>query len=438
MSPTETTTLRGFTADRQAQAHEEVGRTAVSRPGRWTLTLAFLALIVAVPAVDLLTRGGVRDAFGGLYTSGRSALAELPAEPVAANRELLAAMDAFEDDLESRSLLRDQLLPPVQLLLTRSLGLGNEQAYLGRAGWLFYRADVDHVTAPPFLAPAVLERRSVEESEPGDALDPDPLPALVTLHEDLAARGIRLLVLPTPVKPTLAAEHFSRRYEPQATPRNPSERQLIERLRRAGVAVLDPVPLLARAAEATGESQYLATDTHWRPEAMDRVASELAGRLERRVRFVGPALAGYRERVATTDGRGDIAVMLKLPEGQEVYDYERVQVRPVLTWEGGLWQPSDEAEVLLLGDSFTNIFSDPGLGWGAGAGLAERLAFHLQRPVDRIARNAGGSHVTRRLLAQQLARDLHRLDRVKLVVYQFAVRELSKGDWPVISLSPVP
>lgn len=420
---------------RHESAPEEIGRTEITRVAALGLSLALLATVTLVPVVDLVGRADVRGAFGGLVDAGAAALAEVGAAPISANRSLLAAMQAFEDDLEASSLLRERLLPPVQLALSRTLGLGNEQAYLGRDGWLFYRSDVDHVTAPPFLDPAVLEQRRFDESEPGDPLDPDPLPALLALHQELAARGIRLLVVPTPVKPTLAPDRFSRRYDGHSTPRNPAEPRFVERLREAGVAVLDPLPILEDGAEASPESPYLTADTHWRPEAMERVARELAGRVEREGDFADAALAGYRERVAATEGRGDIAVMLKLPQGRDVFARESVQIRPVLTWEGGLWQPGDDAEVLLLGDSFTNVFSDPGLGWGAGAGLAERLAFHLQRPVDRIARNAGGSHVTRRLLAQELARDPRRLERVKVVVYQFAVRELSQGDWPVIPLS---
>ncbi|MGH9382052.1 MAG: alginate O-acetyltransferase AlgX-related protein [Thermoanaerobaculia bacterium] len=420
---------------RHEAAPEEIGRTGISRAGALALSLALLLTIALVPAVDLASDRGVRDTFGGLAAAGQSALGRLASAPISANRELLGAMQAFEDDLESRSLLRDRLLPPVQLALSRTLGLGNEQAYLGRDGWLFYRADLDHVTAPPFLDPAVVERRRFEGSRPGDPLEPDPLPALVAFHDELAARGIHLLLVPAPLKPTLAAGRFSRRYDGHTTPRNPSEPTLIERLQRVGIAVFDPVPILEAAGETAAEPPYLVADTHWRPEAMERVAAELAGRIERHGRFAEAALAGYRERVATTEGLGDIAVMLKLPRGRDAFARQSVQIRPVLTWEGGLWQPDRSAEVLLLGDSFTNVFSDPGLGWGAGAGLAERLAFHLQRPVDRLARNAGGSHVTRRLLAQELARDPRRLDRVKLVVYQFAARELSQGDWPVIPLS---
>jgi len=94
--------------------------------------------------------------------------------------------------------------------------------------------------------------------------------------------------------------------------------------------------------------------------------------------------------------------------------------------------------VLLLGDSFTNVYSDPSLGWGGGAGLAEQLGYHLQRPVDRIALNAGGAHAARQALAQEQGGTV-RLAGKRVVIYQFAKRELSGGDWRLIDLGePTP
>ena len=126
--------------------------------------------------------------------------------------------------------------------------------------------------------------------------------------------------------------------------------------------------------------------------------------------------------------------MLRLPPGQTLFAPERAPVSPVLDLRGRPWKADPAAELLLLGDSFTNIYSDPALGWGAGAGLAEQLGYFLQRPVDRIALNAGGSHASREALARSLASGDDRLAGKKIVVYQFAVRELAQGDWKLVAL----
>ena len=110
-----------------------------------------------------------------------------------------------------------------------------------------------------------------------------------------------------------------------------------------------------------------------------------------------------------------------------------VQQGRVLAADGSSWRPDPGAEVLLLGDSFTNVYSVPELGWGEGAGLAEQLAFALERPVDRIAVNAGGAWTARQRLVAELRRGSDRLAGKRLVVYEFAVRELTSGDWREIA-----
>ena len=74
------------------------------------------------------------------------------------------------------------------------------------------------------------------------------------------------------------------------------------------------------------------------------------------------------------------------------------------------------------------------MGWGKSAGLVEQLAFALQAPVDAILRNDAAAHATRDLLARELSQGHDRLAGKKVVVWEFAMRELSVGDWKIIDL----
>jgi alginate O-acetyltransferase complex protein AlgJ len=94
------------------------------------------------------------------------------------------------------------------------------------------------------------------------------------------------------------------------------------------------------------------------------------------------------------------------------------------------WRASKETDILLLGDSFSNIFSLDALGWGESAGFAEHLSRALGgRPLDCILRNSDGAFATREILSRELARGRDRLAGKKLVVWEFAARELAFGDW---------
>lgn len=432
---------------REEQALREVGRTAVSRPvagllGVLVLATAFGVLAAEQVAVARAPGADLWPAWDGLWSGLAAGFREggLPA----ANRVLLAETAAFEDRLEEGSLLVERVVPWAQWAETALLGTGNRRAYVGPspdgARWLFYRPDVTYLTGAPFLDPEVLEARRAAADSWEPLPEPDPRPAILEFSGRLEERGIALVVVPTPVKPMIHPERLAGEGGDWRPPlQNRSFGPLVRDLEAAGVEVFDPAPLLARSARETGEPQYLAADTHWTPDALDRVAEALAEALEQRL---GPASepSPYYRRPVRVRGVGDLARMLRLPETRgalpELFPPQEVTVQQVLDLQGSLARPDRAGRVLLLGDSFTNVYSQAELGWGQGAGLAEQLAHRLGRPVDRIAVNAGGSHTTREALARALASDPRRLDGKRVVVYQFAVRELSSGDWKRVELGP--
>jgi hypothetical protein len=66
---------------------------------------------------------------------------------------------------------------------------------------------------------------------------------------------------------------------------------------------------------------------------------------------------------------GDLAEMLELPS---LFPAQSVDTAVVEKPSGKPWRAARSAEVLLLGDSFANIYHEEKLGWGA-AGFAFRF-----------------------------------------------------------------
>lgn len=419
---------------RIAQAREEAGATAVAPPVARLLVAVFLLAISAPPvAQSILNPGFFRDVGTGSAAAGTAPAPDsIVARVRAANRGLAARARGIEDRLADDSVLGRRVRPVVQGALTRWLGAGTAQVEVGVDGWLFYRPDIDHVTGPGFLSAGALARRAAEGDTLAAARQPDPRPALVELHERLERRGIRLIVVPTPVKPSADPRRVGAGGFESEPVMNRSYRRYVRELERAGVTVFDVSRTLSALRREGAGPLYLATDTHWRPETMRRVASELAAFIEREAALSVPA-GGYRARRVEVTGRGDTARLLGLDPRRSRYRSETVSVTRIETPEGEAWAPERSAEVLLLGDSFTNVYSLPSLGWGASAGFAEQLRFALGRPVDRISQNDGGAFVPRRLLALEVARDARRLAATRVVAYQFAARELSQGDWRPIA-----
>lgn len=426
---------------REEVAKIEIGRTTVTPAlARWLVAL-FLAAIAAVPLIELVAPRvrSIDDSvatwslFADLPQAMRSQLAGAAARGdslwrhiVVANREVLSRLSRFETALEDESLLGRTLRRPAQRVMARWLGSGNERVYIGRGVWLFYRPDVEYITGRRFLDPAQLERRVATASEWTTPPQPDPREAIVRFHADLQARGLKLIVMPTPTKPGVHPEMLARRAHPSGVLQNRSYPALVEHLRAAGVLVFDPGDRLAQARRAS--PQYLKTDTHWLPETMEDVAELLRSFIETHAPLPAVSDPAYRIERIEVRNAGDTARMLDLPDTDRLFPPEAVWLRRILRPDGSPWRSSRDADVLLLGDSFSNIYSLESMGWGTSAGFAEQLSYGLRRPVDRLVQNDDGAFATRLMLQKEP----ERLNGKRLVVYQFAARELAFGDWRVM------
>jgi hypothetical protein len=436
----------GRTLSREEVAHIEVGHTSVGRGTAQSLVLGFLVLIAVPPLVD----AGCRAAGGTEASTAWPVLRNVPVEAsvqfgsgpgtlvdaiVGANRAVLAGLHAFEDALEDEAVPAVALRPGAQQLLTGWFGVGNERVYTGRDGWLFYRPDVEYATGPGFLDRSRHARRIASAREWVERPHPDPRPALVQFHRQLEDRGIVLIVMPTPVKPSVHPEQLARGVA--GAVENPSYGEFVAELGRQGVVVFDTWRVLAdERSRSEGDPLYLATDTHWRPRTMERVAAALGHAIRDAAHLPPVPDPGYIWQRQSVIQAGDTAVMLDLPEGTALYPPETVDLRRVVAPGGTPWRPSRGADILVLGDSFANIYSLGSMGWGDSAGLVEHLSLALGRPVDRLVQNDEGAFATRARLRQELASDPGRLAGTRVVVYQFAARELSIGDWRPISLPP--
>ncbi len=393
-----------------------------------------------------------------------------------ANRFFLRTKQAYEDDLRDGSWLTAGLRAQAQRVRTGWLGVGNEKTLVGRDGWLFFHESFSHVTGPGFLADDQLARRRAQGDEWHDSPQPDPVLALLHLRLVLARRGIPLVVMPVANKPTLYADKLSGRFDPCAgqAVRNPSWQQFLAELRQPGrffdgrfqayaavvrnpafaawrpfiddlgrhreelergpTLVCDPTPELLEARCREGQQVFLKSDLHWRPEAVARAAAGLARFIEQQVQLDPADSPALDTRPVQVEGLGDIGRMLGLPPEAAAQLRERVTVTQVLAGEG-LWRPDRSAGVLLVGDSFANIFSLQPMGWGEGGGLAEHLSLALGRPVDSIARNDRGAHQSRAQLNRELGRGRDRLAGKRVVVFEFNARELTYGDWKLLPMT---
>lgn len=412
------------------------GLTDVPRARAWLLLVLAFAAIVAAPAI--VGRG--EEAFAPRWRTAwqcareisRSATAPRPegtsvARLAERNRAVVRALVACEDRIDDAAPFRVVVAAPFQSVLTTFLETGNEQVVVGRNNWWYFRPALDSVTGRGFLTVAWQHHRAKSTKAEDAAPHTNPVSAIAALARALHRQGTQLIVVPVPVKVTVHPERLIHARAAADLPllRNASFSRWLERLREAHIEILDLGPALATLGYE--RPAYLERDTHWTPAAMQYTAGLLA-------RHVAPYLDPSRHQVDWSTRRqavaapGDLTALLGLTRAAQP-PHQSVEITRIFNGHGQPWRPDPEADVLLLGDSFTNIYSAPGLGWGTSAGLAEHLSLALGRTVDRLVQNDAGAYATREALGRLLTADPARLAAKRVVVYQFAERELSLGDW---------
>ena len=196
---------------------------------------------------------------------------------------------AYEAQLESDSWLAQRLRPWMQYAQFILLNDPGEKAVRGRDSWFFYRPGLEYLT----------------QRMPADPGLGDPVTAILDFRDQLAGRGIHLVVVPAPNKESVYPEQLTRRAEALPLAVGKATRSVLAQLRSAGVEVVDLFELYGGAKPdlARGEGLYLVQDSHWSPLGVEFAARAVAERLLERG-WVEPGETDYAARYGPHDPGG--------------------------------------------------------------------------------------------------------------------------------------
>lgn len=332
--------------------------------------------------------------------------------PFSTGERIATALDSFGDGVERETRIVRGFERHWQQGLV-ALGSGNETVHVGFHGWLEYRPSFDYTVGKPFLDPSDVGRLDVRE-------------ALTAFAKDLRDLGIVLYLVPIPGKVMVHPEMFTPGVFDGTDLHNVSFVQLRRDLEAAGIRVVDLQPELRELAH--GQKAFLATDSHWAPFGIDGAAAVIARELGE-AKLLSPRTRVYRRQSLPFDHYGDLVRMLGLRNGD--FPVERIQLLKVYRPDGQPFEIEGQAEVLVLGDSFSNM-------WTPADSLPAQIAFHLGRPVDAIIREGGAATWVRDALAAQIRNDPQRYSKTRVIVYEFSARELAASRWEVTNLPKRP
>ncbi len=336
-------------------------------------------------------------------------------------------LKSYEKQLDQAE-FRDAPRRLVQMAMTATLRAGNAKTVIGKEGWLYFQPALDGLTG---YGPLAAEPDSVAK-DPNRAPWEGPKDAIEIFAKQLDGFGVELVLVPLPVKPMIYPEYLAGEKFDGPVRHRDAAAFYAELEKQPNVSVVDLADAFwAMKAETP---VFLRQDTHWTPAAMEAAAKQLAGVLRGRGWFTETGSDPARFSVGPPETRrsiGDLVEKLDvLPEidpnvPQAGFDLEDANVRSVTDTLTGKAPTSDEeSPVVLLGDSFTNIFSRAGdLNWGEGAGFGEHLARELGLPLDVIAINGQAATGVRERLASR-PNSAGMMRRKKVVVWAIAARDL--------------
>jgi len=247
---------------------------------------------------------------------------------------------AFENKIDDESAIVLALRPKYQLAVWNLFSDPGEKVVLGAAGdcigagcgrdtaaasdrWLFYRQDVEFL-----VQPSPLDVRSAK-------LD-NPVKAIEKFRDQLKAKGVELLVVITPGKPSIYPERLTG-HESRVAGASGAEndaavgndaglesavglqshgKKILDSLTRAGFNTVDLyTPLLAaKSRDSVEGALYLNDDTHWTPRGAEIAADVIAKKVREMVaagivKFRGRDEVRYIAADSAADRMGDVGEM---------------------------------------------------------------------------------------------------------------------------------
>ena len=244
---------------------------------------------------------------------------------------------AFENKIDDESAIVLALRPKYQLAVWNIFSDPGEKVVLGAAGdcigagcgrdiaaasdrWLFYRQDVEFL-----VQPSPLDVRSAK-------LD-NPVKAIERFRDQLKAKGVELLVVITPGKPSIYPERLTGKNSDGAGNAGAENaagtaagenavglqshgKNILDSLTRAGFNTVDLyTPLLAaKSRDSVEGALYLNDDTHWTPRGAELAADVIAKKVREMVdagivKFRGKDEVRYIAADSVADRMGDVGEM---------------------------------------------------------------------------------------------------------------------------------
>ena len=320
------------------------------------------------------------------------------------NQSLNEHLKSFEKNLETAFFVETPRKLIQSTLSLSPLKEGNRNVRIGKDGWLFLDDAIESLTGQgPFH----------DGPFPFQKDGNSPVGSIKRFADQLDNFGARLILVSIPSKAMIYPEKINHNIKGPIS--HPDAKRLVSELN--SLPNLDVLDLTKSLFNLKKEKKvFLKQDTHWTPEAMEEAAKIIAGHIKSLGITTNKPNLNSRNK-EERKAYGDLVEKINIWDG--AFNQESVIAKPI---KGNTRDRN--SEIILLGDSFTNIYSsNEGLGWGNNAGLPEHIASNVGTPIDVISINGGGATEVRKKLAQRRGSS-EDMKNKKVVIWAITCRDL--------------
>ncbi len=320
------------------------------------------------------------------------------------NQSFNEHLKSFEKNLETALFAETPRKLTQSTLSLSPLKEGNRNVRIGKDGWLFLDDAIESLTGQgPFH----------DGPFPFHKDGNSPVDAIKRFADQLDNFGARLILVSIPSKAMIYPEKINHNIKDPIS--HPDAQRLVNELNSLpNLDVLDLTRSLFNLKK--DKKVFLKQDTHWTPEAMEEAAKIIANHIKSMDINIDKVNLNPKQK-EVRKAYGDLVEKINIWDG--AFNQESVIAKPIKD------NTRDRnSEIILLGDSFTNIYSsNEGLGWGNNAGLPEHIASNVGTPIDVISINGGGATEVRKKLAQRRGSS-EDMKNKKVVIWAITCRDL--------------
>jgi len=270
----------------------------------------------------------------------------------------------FEDLMDKNYLLANKIKPNIQEFLLLNFSEGNKKVHIGKDNHLFFKEDTQTLINKNNCNNLEIIKKNFKN-----------------LNQFLKRKKVDFYLGILPTKSQIMHNkynHFNislkRKYKGcyDTIPLN---------LEKQGLMVFNLEKFYKNLKH---NNLFLKYDSHWSFDTMEAFSKVIADTIKSNSQNLNINYIDIKKNRASIKNYGDLYDMLDINDN---FKMQEIFINQIESKDHNKIVNDTKSNVVLIGDSFTNIYSDETLNWGTKSGLAYQLAYRLKGSINSFASN---------------------------------------------------